>query len=266
MKKYSILLAGGLLSLSLFSLTSCGENKTIDFKSYKNEVSKDDFQDAYLDAIEIDTENKSYIYEDYYYYFSDANVDGEKMSTLSYRDTLYEVSSNKLFKIKKSEVEKENTTSSKRDSKTDEEKQIQINGNENLVFDLKNKTYTDVNYSYKLPNIIFGGYESTYISMFKDVKYYHDDNVFTMTFDNIVSDTGNVKINEAKMQFSIDNNTYYYTFVIDYEGSNTTKSNNKEIKADMKLIFKSYKKLEFKDIKLNELSKEDNTYLVNLNY
>lgn len=50
MKKYSILLAGGLLSLSLFSLTSCGENKTIDFKSYKNEVSKEDFQDAYYDS------------------------------------------------------------------------------------------------------------------------------------------------------------------------------------------------------------------------
>jgi hypothetical protein len=102
--------------------------------------------------------------------------------------------------------------------------------------------------------------------MFKDVKNYHDDNVFTMTFDNIVSDTGNVKINEAKMQFYIDNNTDSYAFVMDYEGSNSTKSNNKEIKADVKLVLKNYKKLEFKDIKLNELSKEDNTYLVNLNY
>lgn len=290
LKKISFAVVSSAAAVSLFALTSCGNKKSVDIKSYSNEISEETFLTETSSFKEFMDITPGYEFEEYGYY----KTDSKKNTVESYKESYGESyekydNTNKIFYSKSNESYKFEQGKDVSTSEDKSEYQVQSDEKGDYKIDLLTKSYTTTHspetyakYSYSL----YDQFESVLYSFnYEDdlvkTKYFKDDNTFTVeiTFDQELinkynnEQTGETKTNyemEGKFvaQFYNKNEVYYIAFECEMKGKQTVTKGDKSMTSEGSMEANGYKKLvkAAQNIEKLDLSKYDLGYNINMNY
>lgn len=265
LKKFSFIAVSSALVTSLFALTSCSDKKSIDIKSYSNEISEETFLTETSSFKEDMDVTPGYEYESYSYLLSES----KNNSIILYRESFGESyekydGTNNIFYKKASSSLKEDEGKDYSSSNGKEEYQIQSDEKDDYKIDLLTKryvttyspkTYAMYNYSFynEFENTL---YYSGFDHDFTKTKYFKDDNTFTLelTFDQeLINKYNNEQTDEVKtnyemegkfvIQFYNKDDVYYIAYEYEMNGKQTRTKGDKSTTSEGSMEGNGYKKL-----------------------